>query len=224
MEKPCENPILVSTGTSVGGKLHRIIITATFTITERMPGASAKAGQGGGKDRPEGVLRVTRARTYWAAHARAHGQACDCNSWTLQGDTSVVVPPASKAAKTTVAPGKAKSEPVCMSACACMHLCLVCIFVYGSVGVHARAYAAPAEAGTGRENRQKSARRGKDHRSSLMPNVALQTPPLSIHFPRTGIRDEKSSSSSSSSRSGGGSSIRCDGCRAARVAGLGFEV
>ena len=96
MEKPCENPILVSTGTSVGGKLHRIIITATFTITERMPGASAKAGQGGGKDRPEGVLRVTRARTYWAAHARAHGQACDCNSSTLQGDqivTMVVVPP-----------------------------------------------------------------------------------------------------------------------------------
>lgn len=60
-------------------------------------------------------LKVSSAR-----HTRAHVRTRTrtrmdrpvTDSWTWQGDTSVVVPPAKKAAKTTVAPGKAKSEPV----------------------------------------------------------------------------------------------------------------
>jgi hypothetical protein len=58
-------------------------------------------------------LKVSSAR-HTLAHVRTRTRMDRpvTNSWTWQGDTSVVVPPASKAAKTTVAPGKAKSEPV----------------------------------------------------------------------------------------------------------------
>jgi hypothetical protein len=102
--------------------------------------------------------RTQHAYTRTCPHAHTHTEVCD--SCTLQGDTSVVVPPASKAAKTSAAAGKAKSEPVrgerkravpvpvceCVSMCkmlasACVSVCAcacACARVRVRVGVRAR--------------------------------------------------------------------------------------